>query len=426
MLTLARYIGNKGDLLGPILAAIASRTSPGDLVCDAFSGTLAVSLALKRRGYRVAANDINLMSAVFGAAYLTSDSIPAMDVAALVGEDRRRALARRVESVLAGLVDTEGYAFLDDEGQRAAYARLLVILEHLASLSEEDLPADVGHSYIFDFYCANGMRSEFVSSRGSRGRRGFFSAANARRIDLILNQLRAWHRVDGLGGPALAMLLAVLLSAVEKVSNTQGTYHDFPRGEPDPRASRPLVLVPPALDGLLGGAGGHILGVERDSLEWVREVPHHKVLYLDPPYNFRQYTAYYFLLNVLARYVDIDDLEAYFGGVRYVRGQNPTDDFTSTFSSPRLFVASLETLIERADTEWVILSYFNGRNHWGEFKSDATDTIGYAKMSTLFTSGLFRPGSLEVIPIPRMNYQSYGGHRAKVIDEYLFIGEKTG
>ena len=68
-----------------------------------------------------------------------------------------------------------------------------------------------------------------------------------------------------------------------------------------------------------------MLGVERDSLDWVREVPHHKVLYLDPPYNFRQYTAYYFLLNVLARYVDIDDLEAYFAGVRYVRGQNPAD-----------------------------------------------------------------------------------------------------
>ncbi len=425
MLTLARYIGNKGDLLGPIIDAVATRAAPGDLVCDAFSGTLAVSLALKRQGYRVAANDINLMSAVFGAAYLTGDSIPAIDANELVPAHRRRDVAERAAATLGSLAGTEGYRFLDDQGHRASYGGLLAVLEHLASLAEDDLPLEARHSYIYDVYCASGSRSAFVSSRGSRGRRGFFSADNARRIDLILNQLRHWHLERGLTGSALAILTAVLLSAVEKVSNTQGTYHDFPRGEPDPRAARPLVLVPPPLDGLLGGVGGHMLGVERDSLDWVREVPHHKVLYLDPPYNFRQYTAYYFLLNVLARYVDIDDLEAYFAGVRYVRGQNPADDFTSTFSSPRLFVASLETLIERADTEWVILSYFNGRNHWGEFKSEATDTIGYAKMSALFSSALFRPGSLEVVPIPRMNYQSYGGHRAKIVDEYLFIAEKT-
>jgi adenine-specific DNA-methyltransferase len=236
--------------------------------------------------------------------------------------------------------------------------------------------------------------------------------------------LRVWHRGRMVSESVLAMLLATLLTAVGKVSNTQGTYHDFPRGEQDPRARLALALVPPALDGLLAGTGGHLLGVERDSLEFIAEVPEHKVIYIDPPYNFRQYTAYYFLINVLARYVEIDDLEGYFGGVRYVRGQNPGDDFTSTFSRPRLFLESLEQLISRAKAEWVVLSYFNGRNHWGEFKADAGGP-GYAKIESLFASQLFRSGSQEVIPITRTNYQSYGGYRAKPVEEHLFIAEKS-
>ena len=66
---LNRYIGNKKQVLSSVAEAIADCASPGDLVCDAFSGTLAVSLALKQRGYRVASNDINLLSAMYGAAF---------------------------------------------------------------------------------------------------------------------------------------------------------------------------------------------------------------------------------------------------------------------------------------------------------------------------------------------------------------------
>lgn len=425
MLILARYIGNKGDLLGPILEEVGKRASPGDLVCDIFSGTLAVSLELKRQGYRVASNDINLLSAVFGRAYLTSSSVPVVDLATLLPRSRVAEVRATATEVVEQLEGRPGFQFLAVPVRRSEYELFVALLVHLETVHESDLPAAARRTYIFDIYSAEGRRSAFVSSRGSRGRRSFFAGHNARRIDLILNQLRVWHIAGLLGDQLLSALLAVLLTGVEKISNTQGTYHDFPRGDPDPRARHPLSLAPPPLDGLLGPSQGHILGIERDSLDFIREVPHHKVLYLDPPYNFRQYTAYYFLPNVLSRYVHIEDLESYFSGIRYVRGQNPADDFSSTFNSPRLFIDSLATLIGRADTEWVVLSYFSGRNHWGEFKSDNSAAVGQEKVTQLFESDLFRPGSQRVVPISRMNYQSYGGHRAKAVDEYLFVAEKV-
>jgi adenine-specific DNA methylase len=41
------------------------------------------------------------------------------------------------------------------------------------------------------------------------------------------------------------LLVSALLRAVEKVSNTQGTYHDFPRDSYDARSLKPLRFEPP-------------------------------------------------------------------------------------------------------------------------------------------------------------------------------------
>jgi adenine-specific DNA methylase len=154
-------------------------------------------------------------------------------------------------------------------------------------------------------------------------------------------------------------------------------------------------------------------------------VPEHSVLYIDPPYNFRQYTAYYFMPNVVCRYPTLEDPAEYFAGLRYVRGQNPADDFVSSFCKPREFLPSLRTLIERAKAKTVVLSYFDGRNHWNDFKAEA-DKGGVDRIEEFFADAdLFQPGSLEIRPVARQNYQSYGGFKARSVSEYLFIASKN-
>src|SRR4051812_27851286 len=86
---LQRYIGNKNVLLEAIIKSVRQLSEPGDMICDAFSGSAAVSVGLKRMGYRVAANDINLLSWVYGIAYLMNSELPEINLYALLGRRDR-------------------------------------------------------------------------------------------------------------------------------------------------------------------------------------------------------------------------------------------------------------------------------------------------------------------------------------------------
>jgi len=422
---LARYLGSKQAMLAPLVATIASHCEPGAHVVDAFSGSLAVSLALKQAGYRVTANDVNLFSAVLGEAYLLPSAPPPCDACEIVGGRRAARLLSGVQAATKALEGNPGFAFLANDEWRSHYENFLVLQQHLLRVRPQDLPTVHRRTHFFDAYCEEGKHSAFVSTRGARGRRRFFTPANARRIDLAINSIRMWHRDGVTDAQTHALLVSSLMRAVEKVSNTQGTYHDFPRSLWDSRALAPLTFESLPLDGVIGGVGGHRVGRERDSLDFIKEVDQHQVLYLDPPYNFRQYTAYYFLPNVLCRYPDMDDPDEYFAGLRYVRGQRPDDDFTSTFCKPAKFIDEMRTLIRRAQCQTVVVSYFTGRNHWSAFDSGPDDT-GRRRLSEMLSEAMFEPGSLSVIEIPRRNYASYGGFTARTVNELLLVAQKVG
>lgn len=421
---LARYIGSKQAILDPLLLAIGNHCVPGSHVVDAFSGSLAVSLALKRAGYRVTANDVNLFSAVLGDAYLLPSEPPNPDARALLGERRANVALRKAQRILECLRNTPGYLFLEDTEWRDRYTNFVALQQYLQNIGQRGLPAGYRRSDFFDAYCEEGRYSQFLSARGASGRRRFFTAANAHRLDLALNMIRYWHREGATDTHTHALLLASLLRAMEKVANTQGTYHDFPRAVWDSRALSDLTLEAPALDPVIGGVGGHRSGRERDSLDFIGEVDDHAVLYLDPPYNFRQYTAYYFLPNVLCRYPDMENPREYFEGLRYVRGQHPDDDFSSTFCKPARFIDDMRTLISRARCQTVVISYFTGRNHWSAFDS-GPDDIGRQRLSALLSEDMFEPGSLTVTEVPRRNYASYGGYTARTVGELILTARKV-
>lgn len=406
---LNRFIGNKKQILEPLLEQIRALAVPGSMVCDIFSGTLAVSLALKNSGFRVASNDINAFSYAYGRAYLTNGGIPALNLDELIGKQARSRGHATVPSPF-GL-------------QSATYQEFMALLAFLSTTTVSRLPAKYRRSDILDTYSEGGSNSHYRSVRGTEGSRRFFSSENAARIDIVLNWLRLWRSKKCLSDEAYYLLLCCLLDAVERVSNIQGTYHDFPRNWYDPRALRPIVLTGPKSELLEGPSDGHLLGMRRDSLDFIEEVPEHDLLYVDPPYNFRQYTSYYFLPNLISRYCELQDLDDHFANVQFVRGQNMTDDFDSSFSRRTSFVESLRTLLAKSRSRIVILSYFNGRNHWAEPRD--SEGLGLGHLTDLFTSDLFRPGSLTVVPLERRNYQSYVGYRAEAVGEMLLIAERS-
>lgn len=414
---LARYLGSKRSIMEPLLGEVARLCPPGGHVVDAFSGSLAVSLGLKRAGYRVTANDINLFSAVLAEAYLLHDELPIVSLDLIPRAPRSR-LSKVADELVLGLIGRPGFRFLGEPEHRRRYIAFVATQLWLQTLGPSALTKRYRRTDFYDAYCEEGIHSAYTSSRGRTGNRRFLSPVNATRLDLVLGQLRQWRQNGNVNGQAHALLLASVLRAVERVANTQGTYHDFPRTDWDPRALQPLFLEPPALDGCLEGVGGHRAGIEQDSLDFVSGVGPHSVLYLDPPYNFRQYTAYYFLPNVICRYPEMNDPEKYFGNLIYVRGQNPEDDFSSTFCKPARFIDDMRTLIERAAPETVLISYFNGRNHWNNFDSEQND-VGRGLIDELLRGPGFEPDSLRTVVIPRTNYASYGGFKARPVDELL-------
>ena len=420
---LLRYLGNKQELIIPLLTEAAKHCERGAHVVDIFSGSLAVSFGFKRAGYQVTANDINLFSHVIGQAYLVPTAMPDAGLATLVPRKRIGELRRAADADVATLTHVAGYEALQDSETRARFTDFVALQRYLMGLELDELPRQGRKTHFFDSYCEEGANSSFTSSRGSTGRRRFFSAGNALRLDIVLNRLREWHRADAIAPDVEALVLATLLRGAEKVANTQGTYHDFPRTAWDSRASGELSLDPPPLDLIVAGRDGHRVGREQDSLEFINEVPEHQLLYIDPPYNFRQYSAYYFLPNVMCRYTEMADPDAYFSQITYVRGQNPEDDFSSTFCKAKRFIDELRTLIARARCDTVMISYFTGKNHWNDFDSDPNDR-GLEELRALLEEDLFESGSLQVRRVPRTNYASYGGYQARQVEELILVAQK--
>lgn len=424
-----RYLGTKTKIL-PEIAHVLSGLGNVDSVCDIFAGSLAVSLFLKRNGYSVIANDINKLSYAYARAFLTPNAIPTFEIGKLLPKLTNGVLAE-VRDSAKEIVDHQRETFERENvwGEFRSWTEYVERSESLAMVMAFLQRGDASshpklrlRSDVLDHYTKAGHRSSFHSVRGTRGKRNFFSPRNAKRLDFILSHIRYWVQSGVLDEEGKYTLLSIVLDSMERCVNILGTYHDFPRQRLEERARKSLRITFPNYFGLLNGRRRHVAACE-DSLTFIERAPRHDVLYVDPPYNFRQYTAYYHLPNFFVRYPDIEDLDGYLSGLEFVRGQNMEDDFASPFSNRERFLPALRVLIEGARCRHVVLSYFDGVNHWNRFLAEDNST-GFQMIQRFFRSPLFRAGSLKVIPVDRMNYQSQNGYRAKKVTEYLFVAER--
>ena len=94
------------------------------------------------------------------------------------------------------------------------------------------------------------------------------------------------------------MLIATLIEAADRVANTTGIYASFVKSW-QPNALRPMRLRPLRPTRPANGRGGStaFLGRAPDLLGRIGPVD---LVYLDPPYNSRQYPAYYHIPELLA------------------------------------------------------------------------------------------------------------------------------
>jgi len=138
-------------------------------------------------------------------------------------------------------------------------------------------------------------------------------------------------------------LLASLLESADKVANTASVYGAFLKHFKK-SAQKDLVLTSAKFE---KNCNTHQVFNE-DSNQLIKKI-RGDILYLDPPYNQRQYGANYHLLNTIALY---DDFET--------KGKTSMRDYQrSNYCKKSEVKNNFEDLVKSADFKYIFLSYNN-------------------------------------------------------------------
>jgi adenine-specific DNA-methyltransferase len=138
-------------------------------------------------------------------------------------------------------------------------------------------------------------------------------------------------------------LLASLLEAIDKVANTASVYGAFLK------ALKKSAQKPLDLKAATYYLNDHEHIVTNQDVGLLVQNSKHDVVYLDPPYNQRQYSGNYHILETIARY-DSPEIHGK-TGMRDCREQK------SDYCSRAKVKKSYQDLIDTIDAKYIFLSY---------------------------------------------------------------------
>ena len=222
-----------------------------------------------------------------------------------------------------------------------------------------------------------------------KGNRMYFTEQNGKKIDAILQCVSEWKHSKRITEIEYTFLIGCLLECVSLVANTAGTYGAYNK-KWDPRAEKPLVLFNPFA--LEGSELNEVYHCDAATLVGQQECD---VLYMDPPYNARQYGSYYHVLETIAR----NDKPAVHG----VTGMRDWSDTKSKFCMPKDVAEELEKIVKASKARYIVMSYNNE---------------GLLEKQTILNI-LNKYGAVECEEIPYDRYSRTRAGKSNVV-EYLF------
>jgi adenine-specific DNA-methyltransferase len=290
------YIGRKYSLLDFLDEGIRSFVDQdATRLFDVFAGTGTVGWHFKQKGFTVIANDIQYYAYCLNRAYVGLNRAPAFS-------KLRKTLGLRSSrsgpgDVLSAVNDTRPYS-----------------------------------GFIHRNYCPGGPSGRF-----------YFSKENGRRCDGIRRQIERWYDDGLLKDSEYYYLLASLIVSMDRVANTASVYAAYlKRLKTSARRDFVLEEVPTA-----GGNGRHSVH-NQNGADLVSRIPC-DVLYMDPPYNQRQYCTNYHVLETIAA----NDRPKLSG----VTGLRPYDHQRSDFCVKGKALGALNQMVSRTRARYVFLSY---------------------------------------------------------------------
>lgn len=192
----------------------------------------------------------------------------------------------------------------------------------------------------------NGIENGFIYTQyclGGGNNRQYFSDENGKKIDAIRSQIESWKNNNEITNDLYFFLLSSLIESADKCANTASVYGAFLKSLKK-SAQKPLVITPANFQ--LNHNEHEVYNEDANKL--IKRIEG-DILYLDPPYNSRQYGANYHLLNTIAEYKPF-----------IPKGKTGLREYKkSSYCSKTLVKASFEELICDSKFKYIILSYNN-------------------------------------------------------------------
>ncbi|MEI7765583.1 MAG: DNA adenine methylase [bacterium] len=299
------YIGSKLSLLEFLEKSIEKVVDKNSRVfCDLFAGTGAVGTYFKRKGYKVIANDIQYYSFVLNKQYIENHQLLKFEkLLEIIPELRNIEISKRKDFVC----------------------------DYLSNIKGEK-------GFIYKNYCSGGTKNQ-------EHERQYFSDENGMRCDAIRMKIEEWKNEKLITDNEYYFLLATLLETIDKRANTASVYGAFLK-QLKKTAQIPFVLKPAEL--IINDQEHEVFNEDINKLVGKIEGD---ILYLDPPYNQRQYATNYHLLETIARY---DDPK-----IHGKTGLREYESQKSLYCSRNQVKKAFADLISNAKQKYIFLSYNN-------------------------------------------------------------------
>jgi len=299
------YIGSKLSLLEFLEESINKVVDKNcDVFCDLFAGTGVVGRHFKKKGYKIIANDIQYYSYVLNRHYIGNHKeLKFFKLIEEIPELKKIDLKDRKNFVCSYLSDIRGVK-----------------------------------GFIYKNYCFGGTKDK-------KEQRQYFSDGNAKRCDGIRQKIEKWKTENLISSDEYYFLITSLIESVDKYANTASVYGAFLK-KLKKTAQNSLIMKPAEL---IINEQEH--KVFNEDINEVSKKVKGDILYLDPPYNHRQYATNYHLLETIAKY-DNPKIHGKTGLRDY---ENQKSSYCSRVQVKKTF----KDLILKAKVRYIFLSYNN-------------------------------------------------------------------
>lgn len=237
-------------------------------------------------------------------------------------------------------------------------------ISYLAWFGSEKIDKNKIKRYIDKYNSLTVLKDNYFSLNFSNT---YFSEENCKKIGFIREDIEENYTNNNLNIRERAILITSLLYAMDKIANTVGHYDAYRKmGD----LNKKLELCMLDLKSNTNNKNNKIFN--EDSNELVRNLKA-DVVYIDPPYNSRQYSDAYHLLENVAMW---EKNEVH--GVAKKMEQNGIRSKYCSVSAPLVF----KDLIENIDAKYIIVSYNNmgkkgaGRSQAKISDEDIINTLG--------------------------------------------------